>query len=171
MGKKRAPSAITSPAEPRPILIPFPWGLKLVGPLSERCSSSTKTRKTKESTHDSQTNTMASDNSTLGTHTLDTVSASRSPNSKDDTKTTIPSTDSGFRDRIYRNARSHIQKMSKKGDISVPFKARVMRAMDPLVGNSSSDDEETSTIREKEDEERGSSPKKGYLPACHFFCG
>jgi hypothetical protein len=140
--------------------------------VSDRSSSSTHTKKRKDSTRDSRTNTMASDNSTLETHTLDTVSASRSPNSKEDTKTTVPNTESGFRDRIYRNAKSHIEKMSKKGDIGEPFKARVMRAMDPLVGNSSSDDDEASTIREeKEDEERGSSPKKGYLPACHFFCG
>ena len=139
-------------------------GVKAVGSfdsVSDRFSSSTSSKKRGRSS-DSQTKTLNSDSGTL-----DTVSASRSRD--DETRSTLPSTDRGFRARIFRNAKSHIVRMGKNGDISKPFKARVLRVMDPLVGKSSSDDE--SSVRDHEEEEAVASPNKGYLPACHFFCG
>ena len=141
-------------------------GVKAVGSfdsVSDRLSSSVTTKRTRETiiSATSQTKTQASDLSTLDSRSND-----------DGTKSTLPSRrrDKGFRTRMFQNAKSHIVQMSKNGDISEPFKARVLRVMDPLVGKSSEDDDE-STILDGEEQVHRASPQKSYFPSCHFFCG
>ena len=142
-------------------------GVKAVGSfdsVSDRQSSSVSTKRTRETRGaTSQAKSQSSDASTLDSESRD-----------DGTKSTLPSrrSDKGLKDRILRNAKSHIEEMGKNGNISEPFKARVLRVMDPLVGKSSDDDDDdVSTLRTDDETIERTSPPKSYFPSCHFFCG
>ena len=143
-------------------------GVKAVGSfdsVSDRQSSSVSTKRTRETrSATSETKAQSSDASTLDSGSRDSAS-----------KSTLPSrrSNKGLKNRILQNAKSHLEEMEKNGNISEPFKERVLRVMDPLVGKSSSDedDDDVSTLRTDAETLEHASPPKSYFPSCHFFCG
>lgn len=143
-------------------------GVKAVGSfdsVSDRYSLGTNSKKTSGSSTCSQTNTKNSQSSRVDKrkHSRSPVSTSRGKSNADSKKG-----DPGIRERIFRNAKDHIERLEKNGEISERNKARVLRFMDPLVGNSTDDDE---SAHSQEDEDDEPHTLKSYLPACHFFCG